>query len=257
MTVILLAIITMTLGSAEAYSTRKHAWDGGGSARDNKPLQARPWVFIGTAAQCGTAGTRIVTSGWLGGMGLPDNGTTLNTAPAASNDPHVGLLLNKNGPTPDCSASGATIEGLPRAGTTISELGFDFRVGGHCGAGAPRFNIITTTGVFYFAGCGRGAQSPAPQDPAEWTRIRFSTGVGFIDPADSTSPPFVFGTTRVKSIDIVYDEGTDTPSTSDPTGVGLAVLDNIDIGGKLITRGQGLVPTTSPGSGYGWRYSDD
>jgi hypothetical protein len=189
-------------------------------------------------------------------MGLPDDGTTLSTAPAAAFDPHVALLLNKNGPTPNCSASGATIEGLPKGGTTISELGFDYRIGGHCGAGAPRFNITTTTGVFYFAGCGRGQESAAPQDPAEWTRVRFAAGVGNVDPADPASPPFVFGVTRVKSIDIAYDEGTDTSSPSDPTGVGLAVLDNIDISGKLITRGQGMVPTNSFGSGFGRKYWD-
>jgi hypothetical protein len=33
----------------------------------------------------------------------------------------------------------------------------------------------------------------------------------------------------VKSIEIVYDEGTDAGSASDPNGVGLAVLDNIRI----------------------------
>jgi hypothetical protein len=248
------------VASVDSSSARRGPWDGGGSYRDKKPLQARPWVFVGTAAQCGgPAGSHIVTSGWLAGMGLPDDGTTANAAPAAANDSHIGLLLNKNGPTPNCSASGATIEGLPKHGTTISELGFDYRIGGHCGAGAPRFNIITTTGFLYFAGCSRGAQTPAPQDPTEWTRVRFSATAGIVDPAASTNPPFVFGTTQVKSIEIVFDEGTDTVSPSDPTGVGLAVLDNIDISGKLITRGRGLVPT-SGGCGHGWgsrKYCDD
>jgi hypothetical protein len=40
----------------------------------------------------------------------------------------------------------------------------------------------------------------------------------------------------------VFDEGTDTPSVSDPTGVGLAVIDNIDINGTLITAGRGIAP---------------
>jgi hypothetical protein len=255
-----LLVLAITLGSTDGFSAGKKAqpWDAEGQVRSyGKPLQARPWVFVGTAAQCGTAGSKIVTSGWLAGMGLPDNGTTLNTAAAAAYDPHTGLLLNKNGPTSNCSASGATIEGLPWGGTTISELGFDYRIGGHCGAGAPRFNIVTTTGVFYFAGCNRGAESPAPQDPAKWTRVRFATGVGFVDPADPSSPAFVFGVTRVKSIEIVFDEGTDTPSLSDPTGVGLAVLDNIDIGGKLITRGKGVVPSTNFGWGFGRKYADN
>src|SRR5947199_5438658 len=42
---------------------------------DNNKLKAVPFAFVGTAAQYGDpAGARIVTSAWLGGMGLPDNG---------------------------------------------------------------------------------------------------------------------------------------------------------------------------------------
>jgi hypothetical protein len=68
----------------------------------------------------------------------------------------------------------------------------------------------------------------------------------------------VFGTTQVRSIDIVYDEGTDTASPSDPTGVGLAVLDNIDINGTLITRGRGIVPRTDGrGNAYGRNRADE
>jgi hypothetical protein len=33
------------------------------------------------------------------------------------------------------------------------------------------------------------------------------------------------------------DEGTDTASVDDPLGVGLSVIDNIDINGTLITKG--------------------
>jgi len=203
-------------------------------------------VFVGTIANCGVAGSSIVTSAWLGGMGLPDDGTSANSpAPGARSDQHLGLLLNKNGPTSDCSASGATIEGF-RPGTTVTELGFDYREGGHCGAGAPRFNITTSAGFTYFAGCVHGVQTPAPQDP-EWTRVRFGAGVGTVFPADTSNPPFIFGTTQVRSLDIVFDEGTEATSPSDPTGVGLAVLDNIDVNGKLITKGHGIVPKTDDG----------
>src|SRR4051812_4619263 len=84
-------------------------------------FRAVPEVFVGQAGDCGAgtaAGSRIVTSAWLGGMGLPDNGG-LNTSVADvllgnpnRNDPHRGLLLSKNGPTADCSAAGATIQGV-------------------------------------------------------------------------------------------------------------------------------------------------
>jgi hypothetical protein len=249
---LLMSVVIVGVAAGAAAKPWDDDDDFKGRDNNDRRLRAEPWVFVGTSAQCGgPAGSNIVTSGWLAGMGLPDDGTSANSPnPATRQDPHTGLLLNKNGPTPDCSSSGATIKGF-RSGSTISELGFDYRTGGHCGAGAPRFNITSTAGNSYFAGCARGAQSPAPQDPAQWVRVRFSATLGTIDPAGS-GPPFVFGTTQVRSIDIVFDEGTDTPSPSDPTGVGLAVIDNIDIGGTLITRGRGIVPRTDGrGNAYG------
>ena len=203
---------------------------------DDRRLRADPFIFVGTAEQCGIAGSNIVTSAWLGGMGLPDNGgsNTVTATPRDKRDPHFGLLVSKNGPTADCSSSGAVIRGF-RRGDTIKELGFDFRKGGHCGAGAPRFNVTDQAGVTYFFGCAHGIHTPAPQDPLQWERVRFLVP----SPGNET---FVFGVTRVESISIVYDEGTDVPGVEDPNGVGLAVLDNIDINGTLITRGHGIEP---------------
>jgi len=37
----------------------------------------------------------------------------------------------------------------------------------------------------------------------------------------------------------IHDEGTDTAGVTDPNGAGLAVIDNIDVAGKLITGGPG------------------
>jgi hypothetical protein len=202
---------------------------------NNNGLQAVPFTFVGKAGDCGTAaGSNIITSAWLTGLGLPDNGgsNTVAADTAAKRDPHLGLLLSKNGPTTDCSSAGATIEGA--AGITFStttELGFDYRNGTHCGAGAPRFNIVTSDNVTHFAGCAAGTITPAPQDPAEWTRVRMV----LTNPAQ-TFPPVVPGT-KIKSLSIIFDEGTDVTGTEDPRGVGLAVLDNIDVNGVLITRG--------------------
>jgi hypothetical protein len=196
-------------------------------------LRAVPFVFIGTAADCAPspAGSRIVTSAWLDGLGLPDDGG-LNGVPATANDPHRGLLLSKNGPTTDCSASGASILGAGRQ--VLTELGFDYRNGGHCGGGAPRFNVtvrnsVTNTDTFHFVGnCAVGTNSPAPQDPAEWTRIRWTPAQAF--------PPIPPGS-RIKSLSVIFDEGTDQPGAEDPNGIGLATIDNIDVNGQLIGRG--------------------
>jgi len=213
---------------------------GSAIAKDDEGLQAKPFVFVGAAGDCGTgypAGSRIVTAAWLGGMGLPDNGgQNSNPANLTDNpnkkDRHSGLLLSKNGPTPDCSSAGARIRGVSGMIVTATfELGFDYRNGGHCGAGAPRFNVTTTTGFSFAGGCANGIQTAAPQDPAQWTRVRiFPTlaGQGF--------PPIPVGS-QIASISILYDEGTDT-ANNDTQGVGLAVIDNIDINGQLITDGR-------------------
>jgi hypothetical protein len=223
---------------------------------ENNGLQAVPFTFVGTAADCAPypAGSRIVTAAWLAGMGLPDNGgANTSDADLATNpnksDPHSGLLLNKNGPTADCSSSGARITGV--RGMTVTagfEVGFDYRLGTHCGAGAPRFNIDTDQG-FFFVGCAAAAQSPAPQDPLQWFRMRSVL-------ATCTTPcspgPIPVGA-RINSISILYDEGTDNPvGTSDPAGVGLAVVDNIYINGQYIRSG----PRAGSGNGRGNNNND-
>src|SRR5205085_9484146 len=95
----------------------------GARGDEENRLRAVPFVFVGEAGDCGPGyppGSNIVTSAWLRGMGLPDNDEQSNTTlldtvspngAASSRDPHYGLLLNKNGPTADCSSAGATIRG--------------------------------------------------------------------------------------------------------------------------------------------------
>src|SRR3989449_4455018 len=138
-----------------------------------RQLRAVPSVFIGKADDCGagTFGSHIVTSAWLGGMGLPDNGgdTAFNGVPDTANDPHDGLLLSKNGASPDCSSAGARITGARGMSVDATfTLGFDFRNGGHCGAGAPRFNVVVTpptgpnTSHLVGGGAPRGPTPPPP-----------------------------------------------------------------------------------------------
>jgi hypothetical protein len=235
------------------------------------PLRAVPFAFVGAEGDCGElspgvpypAGSNIVTAAWLCGMGLPDNGgDNVGLLPFDNpnkQDPHVGLLLNKNGTTPDCSASGATIEGVYGIQTGLfTELGFDYRNGGHCGAGAPRFNVVVRDALgdedFYFVGgCANDAAfAPAPQDPLQWTRVRFSlTNPAETFAADPLDPPVIPPGSTIVSIDLIYDEGTDTPSLSDPNGVGLAVVDNIFIVDRFIRTGTGVEPPCNDWDGDG------
>lgn len=209
---------------------------------DHHGLKAVPFEFVGKAGDCGTgwpAGSRIVTAKWLKGLGLPDNGGP-NSNPIDSkdspnkNDRHSGLLLSKNGPTPVCAAAGATIKDIKgMVVTTTFAVGYDYRNGGHCGAGAPRFNIDTDKG-FFFVGCANAPKSPAPQDPTEWTRTRSVLTTCGVECFPGPIPDGA----KIKSIDIVFDEGTDT-ANNDTEGVGLAVLDNIFINDVFITRERG------------------
>src|SRR5260370_16452438 len=100
-------------------------------------------------------------------MGPPDTcGLNSNPSDPTDNpnkkDPHFGLLLSKNGPTPDCSSSGARITGVE--GMIVGpgfELGFDYRNGTHCGAGAARFNVMPTDAFHFVVACAH----PTPPHP--------------------------------------------------------------------------------------------
>jgi len=227
----LLAVGLVGAGAAQADN-------GNRNGEGNGNLQADPEEFVGRAGDCGAgapAGSRIVTARWLNGLGLPDDTSSSSGPGNGRNDKRMGLLLSKNGLTTDCSSADATIKGVKNLRITDGfTLGFDIRNGTHCGAGAPRFNVMTRSGAFSFVGgCANGTQTPAPQDPAEWTRVRFT-----VTAAGQAFPPLAVGDV-IESITIIYDEGTDTPTTQDPMGVGLAVIDNIDINGRTITRGGG------------------
>ncbi len=108
----------------------------------------------------------------------------------------------------------------------MTELGFDYRNDGHCGAGAPRFNVTLPDGTYFFFGCIYGAPHAAPA--SDWTRIRWKDGEGTVFPAGDYPWPG-FGVAVVQSIAIVFDEGTDA-------GVGSVLLDNININGSLIGK---------------------
>ena len=201
------------------------------ASAQNYVVEAR--TFVGTAAECAPApaGRKIVTSQWLTGAGLPDNGTAHPAA--AAKDSHSGLLLSKHGPTSNCSAAYANILGWT-PGAPLTALGFDVRKGGACGAGAPRINVYSGSTTYFF-GCAHGTVTAggAPQDPANWDRITFSAA------AYPGAETFIWGVTPVDAIQIIFDEGTDTATPGNPEGIGLTVLDNIRINNTFITKKKG------------------
>jgi hypothetical protein len=209
-------------------------------------------------------GTHLVAAEWEGGIGCPTNATTdpFNPLPpfnllgptpytdpaCPTGDPadkrNEGLLLVKTGPTLNDAAAGATLLGVK--GTVLSELGYDLRKpgapnvsdprGSHCGAGAPRFNIVIAgqpTDI-YFLGCA----SPPPDVDTPllggkgWQRLRWGGTVPLMAYKNGAVLTDISGAT-VASIEIIFDEGDDTG----PDNFGLAVLDNIDVNGTLVGQG--------------------
>ncbi len=157
--------------------------------------------------------TDAVVSAWLTGQGLPD----------AGNSNHA-LYLQKNAPTATNALAGAKIRWLKdKLVTDLTELGFDYKNGGHCTANAPRF-VVTIDAVEFTLGCSAGTATPAPDDPVNWTRVRFSLA----------SLPTV-GT--INDARVIFDESTDA-------GTGSIFLDNIDVNGSLIGKpGKAKPPT--------------
>jgi hypothetical protein len=198
--------------------------------------------------------THLVQGTWVNGIGCPTDARTAAfdgdivpgdpyTDPACPTgdrtDKHVrGLLLAKTGPTSNVASAVAQIGGV--RGKTLTELGYDIRKpggasdprGSHCGAGAPRFNVVTADGSLYFLGCN----SP-PADDAEvgdgWIRLRWG-GSSPLNAFSASSGALVdIQGMTLKSITIVFDEGQDTG----PDNFGLAVLDNVDVNGRLVGTG--------------------
>jgi hypothetical protein len=170
-----------------------------------------PFTFVGALGDCGTgypAGTDTVVSKW--------DSTTGNPTPS--------ILLEKIGPTADCSAAGVEIT-TPLIGgpaTGVTELNFDYQNGGHCGAGAPRFNIVSGSKVA-FLGCAGGTQTSAGPG---WTHVEFNsadilaaeTGAGFLPTGSLTE------------LQIIFDEGTDTAGGTP----GIVNIDNVSLNGAVV-----------------------
>jgi hypothetical protein len=197
--------------------------------------------------------TYLVQAAWLHGTGCATDGVIAlpnadftgvgGTAPYqdpacptgdAQDRRNEGLLLFKTGPTANFAAAVAVVNGVK--GRTLTELGFDIRKpvskddprGSHCGAGAPRFNVATREGGFYFIGCQALVQTTASNG---WVRLR--TAIGLSGEILGAFPSAIPSGSTIESITIVFDEGQD----AGPDNFGAAILDNIDVNGVLVGRG--------------------
>ncbi|MFL6438833.1 MAG: hypothetical protein ACJ71Q_14740 [Terriglobales bacterium] len=196
--------------------------------------QAKPQEFD-------PAHTNLVQAAWLNGIGCPTNAFTFDgssTTPytdsaCPTGDPkdqnNEGLLMVKTGPTANFASAVAELKKVK--GITLTELGYDIRksggsgaspLGSHCGAGAPRFNVVTQDGVTHFIGCN-SPPGAVMSFSSGWVRLRWTAATAF---------PQIVG--PVERIQIVFDEGQDTGGLDN---FGAAILDNIDVNGMLVGHG--------------------
>jgi hypothetical protein len=189
----------------------------GGASAAPPPFQLQPFEFVGTADQCGgTAGTDTVTAKW-------DNSTG---APAPS------IFLQKQGATTNCAAAGVDIitplEG--QAVSNLTELNFEYKDGGHCGAGAPRFNIELDGSNTAFLGCNSTLGTRSPATTSGWTHVEFSE-------ADIASAVTLAGgtpTSTLTDLSIIFDEGSDTPTGGTIGTAGEVNIDNISVNTEVV-----------------------
>ena len=140
-----------------------------------------------------------------------------------------GLYLQKHTASADFAAAGVRnmlIQPMPT--TSLNTLAFDISgfpdehtfggANGYCGAGSPRFNVVSGAVGTCFLGCVHGTKTQDTQ--TGWWEIRF-------DAPFSNFPGCSAFTGDVTSISIVFDEGTDV-------GPGNVVIDNIRINNEVV-----------------------
>lgn len=152
---------------------------------------------------------------WKAGEGLPDSIGNKNQA----------LYFQKMTSTETYAAGVAVFQNLPPMSTADLELEFWWRNDGHCGAGAPRFNVRVENALgieqTYFVGCAAmvpGATVPGPDGTTYQQRTFRALYPGTVD--------LPLGT--VTGLAIVFDEGTDD-------GEGVVYLDDIRVNEYLWT----------------------
>jgi hypothetical protein len=176
--------------------------------RDTQAAIAEPFVSE-------TSSSETLAAMWVENLGMP----TSSAGGAGS----LGLLLSKNATAPSGSQVGAQIRNVQGS---LTELGFDYRLGGQCTATSPRFVVVTTDAVTHtVGGCSKGTSTAAPM--IGWQRVRFNL-------ADSTqtSPPITPGE-QVSTITLLLDEG---PESGAAAAGGMVVIDNIDINGTFAEK---------------------
>src|SRR3990172_328252 len=129
----------------------------------------------------GTPGS--VQSAWLNGQGLPDPGVPSN----------YGLILAKSSTAAQPAFAGATVLNVSGL-TSVTELGFDFRLDTPCFF-EPMMRVDTRNGRSFAFPCRTSTHTLAPGGDGFWDRVRFKPPA--IPPGDAVAAITVqFGRTE-------------------------------------------------------------
>src|SRR5579864_6241082 len=126
--------------------------DGGGSGDDaSSGGGLHAWAYV-----YDPAGTNTVAATWMDGTGA----ASTSTATTAADTRNQGLLLSKTSNASNQAQAGVVIRDVE--GISLTQLGYDIRVGSQCTATSPRFVVVTTDDVVHKIGCASGTAQPAP-----------------------------------------------------------------------------------------------
>jgi hypothetical protein len=184
---------------------------GTADAGPKNSLKVKPDTFIDTAGAFGDP----VDPGAASSQWVNKSGTT-STAEAFGEPADFGLVLAKNVDTAVVAAGLATINGPE--GKTITdntEFGYSFLNDGHCGAGAPRFNVTVTDGTnetTYAVGCANPATNTTVVND-DWTAKTWRPANFFLLDADPVLAPLVGS--AIVSVVMVFDEGPEEATLDD------------------------------------------
>ena len=174
---------------------------------------------------------------WKANQGLPDSNPLTNQA----------LFFQKDTNTSTNAAGVVLIRGL--AGTAVKSLtglSWDHRTDGHCGAGAPRWDIFVTgfSGTKYtlFLGCEAAAHADAGTDANgnNWCMDSYSgstiTSLGAQNASIPSTSLDDINAGTIRDLAIVFDEGNNEPAGANPPGCppgpgspGFVFLDNVTV----------------------------
>jgi hypothetical protein len=154
---------------------------------------------------------------WKAQQGKPDSRGSSDQA----------LYFQKNTSTATPAAGVAVVKGVEGApASQLTGLSWEHREDGHCGGGAPRWNVTVDMGgtsQTFFFGCFA----------AEHNEAGTASGHGWCE--DRNSDVSLPAGATIQSLAIVFDEGTDVPNAAppgceqEPGPSGFVHLDNIEV----------------------------